>query len=71
MKEAPGILLIDDDPAVRDSCSQVLVRAGYRVATAAAGREGLDRFGAGSYAAVLLDLKLPGMAGLDVLRILR
>jgi DNA-binding NtrC family response regulator len=71
MKEAPGILLIDDDPAVRDSCSQVLVRAGYRVATAPDGREGLDRFGAGSYAAVLLDLKLPGMAGLDVLRILR
>ncbi|MBM3297492.1 MAG: sigma-54-dependent Fis family transcriptional regulator [Candidatus Aminicenantes bacterium] len=68
MKEAPALLLIDDDPAVRDSCGQVLSRAGYRVTTASTGEEGLERFGAGPFFAVLLDLKLPGMGGLDVMR---
>ncbi|MBN2199246.1 MAG: sigma-54-dependent Fis family transcriptional regulator [Candidatus Aminicenantes bacterium] len=68
MKEAPGILLIDDDPAVQDSCGQVLSRAGYRVVTASTGEDGLERFGSGAFFAVLLDLKLPGMGGLDVLR---
>jgi DNA-binding NtrC family response regulator len=68
VKETPRVLIIDDDPAILDSCGQVLRREGYVVQEARDGRGGLALFSAESFHLVLLDLKLPGMDGLEVLR---
>ena len=70
MKEAaePLILVVDDDDAVRRSCVDLLEARGHRTAAAATVGEGLRLFDERKPAAVLLDLKLPDGAGLDVLR---
>ena len=65
-----SILLVDDDAAFRHVMSGELRRLGYEVATAASGEEAIQRAAESEPEAVLLDLRLPGMCGLDTLRIL-
>jgi DNA-binding response OmpR family regulator len=66
------ILVIDDEPHVRQLMRLTLEAAGYQVDEAANGEEGLARFrDASDYDAVVLDQKLPGINGLDTLRRLR
>ncbi len=67
MSETANILIIDDDEAILDSCSQVLLKAGYSVKGARDGEEGLKLFKSESFHMVLLDLKLPGSDGIEVL----
>lgn len=67
MMEKAQILIIDDEEAIRDAMSQVLTREGYEVKEAREGREGLELFQRENFHLVFLDLKLPGMKGLDVL----
>ncbi len=65
------ILIVDDDAAIRDGCHQVLSRQGYRVEQAATGAEAatlLERF---EFDLVLLDLKMPDVNGLDLLKSIR
>jgi DNA-binding NtrC family response regulator len=62
-----NILIIDDDPAIRDSCGQVLKRERYKVNEAQDGTEGLRLFKKESFDVVFLDLKLPGLDGMEVL----
>jgi len=62
-----NILVIDDDPAMRDCCSQILSRSGCHVQVAEDGAVGLEYLAAGRYDVLLLDLKMPGMPGLEVL----
>ncbi len=62
-----SILIIDDDEAIRDSCSQALKKDGYKVKTAKDGMEGLRLFKEESFQVVLLDLRLPGADGMEVL----
>jgi CheY-like chemotaxis protein len=59
------ILLIDDDPAVRESLSLALESEGYQVLSASDGQEGLARFYDGYVEIVLLDLSTPVMSGWD------
>ncbi len=66
----PAIFIVDDDPAVRDSLQQLLESIGFTVETYGSGEELLDRGGSLDRACVLLDLKLPGLNGLEVLEIL-
>ncbi len=66
----PVIFIVEDDPAVRDSLQQLLESIGFTVETYGSGEELLDRGGALDRACVLLDLKLPGLNGLEVLEIL-
>jgi DNA-binding response OmpR family regulator len=63
------ILLIDDDPLLRRSLAYSLERAGYRVRGAGDATAGLTLARAAAPDLVLLDIGLPGMDGLDALRI--
>lgn len=67
MTEKANILIIDDDEAIRDSCSQVLKKEGYTAKTAKDGTEGLKLFKKEFFHTVLLDLKLPGLDGMEIL----
>jgi len=67
MTENPSILIIDDDVAIRDSCSLALKKDGYKVKTAKDGIEGLRLFKEESFQVVLLDLRLPGLDGMEAL----
>jgi len=68
---AKRILLIDDDDLLRRSLAFNLDRAGFRTVTAASGEDALVIAQAEAPDLVLLDIGLPGMDGLDVLRQLR
>jgi two-component system, OmpR family, response regulator MtrA len=65
------ILLIEDDPSIREVTAIGLRGAGFTVSTAVDGREGLDRFAAEPFDLVLLDIMLPRLDGLEVCRQIR
>jgi two-component system NtrC family response regulator len=68
----PGkILVIDDEPVICDACRFVLSDKGYRVDACLTGRQGLDTLLKGNYDLALLDLKLPDMEGMEILRIVQ
>ena len=72
MPEAPAhILVIDDDKAMRDACFQILSRQGYRVELAPSARQGLALLERLSFDAILLDLVMPDMDGLEALKKIR
>lgn len=65
------ILVIDDEPSIRGLLATLLERKGYRVLLADSGRRGLELFKHERPSAVVVDLKMPEMDGLAVLRELR
>jgi len=65
------ILIVDDDEGVRDAIKMTLEYEGYECLFARSGKEGLDRIAGESPDLVLLDVKMPGMDGLEVLRRMR
>ena len=65
------ILLVEDDPSIREVTALGLRAAGFTVATAADGVEGLERWRADHPDLVLLDVMLPRLDGLEVLRAIR
>jgi len=65
------LLLVEDSAALRDSLTTALQREGYAVDSAADGRAALGFVGRYRYDLVVLDLMLPGIDGLGVLRALR
>ena len=73
MSKFPGkkILVVDDEANIRSSLQKVLEREDYIVSTAATGEEALQLLERGSYHVVLTDQKLPGMSGLELLRIIK
>src|SRR5829696_4849658 len=64
----PRILVIDDEGAIRDSLRMILEYEDYQFAGAASGQEGLALVQRERPDLVLLDIKMPGMDGLEVLR---
>ena len=62
------ILVADDQQANRLVLQRLLERAGHRVVFAEDGEQTLDRLEVGTFDAVVLDLHMPGMSGLDVIR---
>src|ERR1041384_5772655 len=67
----PRILVIDDDPAVREMVATSLAQDGVELVAAGTGREGLQLSQSGPYDLVLLDLGLPEMDGFTVLQELK
>ena len=65
------ILIVEDDTTIRLTLRDVLEKLGHGINLAVDGAQGLDLFRANSYGLVMLDLHLPDMHGLDVLRAMR
>ena len=65
------LLLVEDDPTLRQALIFNLSREGYEVSAAADGEAGLDAARNERLDLVLLDVMLPGMSGIEVLRVLR
>ena len=65
------ILLVEDDPSIREVTAIGLRNAGFDVHTAADGQAGLDRFRAERYDLILLDVMLPRLDGFEVCRAIR
>jgi DNA-binding response OmpR family regulator len=68
---ARTVLVVDDEQSLREALAWSLEQDGYRVITAADGREALEKFRAEQPDLVLLDLMLPELSGMEVCRILR
>ncbi|MCF8107886.1 MAG: response regulator, partial [Desulfohalobiaceae bacterium] len=66
-----NVLIIDDEEEIREGSHRILTRAGYPAYTAANGQEGLDILSREAMSIVLLDLKMPGIDGMDVLKLLQ
>jgi CheY-like chemotaxis protein len=67
----PRILLIDDDPNVREVLLHLLASFGYECQTAADGPSGLVRFDEGGWDLVLIDVVMPAMSGWGVVETIR
>ena len=65
------ILLVEDDPSIREVTAIGLRNAGFTVDTAPDGAAGLERFGSVAFDLVLLDVMLPRLDGLEVCRAIR
>ena len=68
MQSKANILVIDDEETMRDSCRQTLSRDGNRIEVAESGSKGLSLLEAESFDLVILDLKMPGLSGMEVLK---
>ncbi|MGZ6290568.1 MAG: sigma-54-dependent transcriptional regulator, partial [Bdellovibrionota bacterium] len=68
---ARSVLIIDDEASIRSSISGVLKDESFEVMTAGSGEEGLGYVTNGSYDAVLLDVWMPGIDGLETLKRIR
>ena len=65
------VLVADDEPAVRSSLDRALTFEGYEVALAGTGREALEALGAGDVDAVVLDIMMPDLDGVETCRRIR
>jgi DNA-binding NtrC family response regulator len=64
------ILVVDDDEAMRDLLRRMLERAGFMVVTAIHGRDALERFRSQQTDAVVTDMVMPEMDGIELIRAL-
>ena len=67
MDTKPKILIIDDEEIVLDSCTYILANSGYQIITARNGTQGLEIIEQEKPDLVFVDLKMPGISGLEVL----
>jgi two-component system sensor histidine kinase/response regulator len=63
----PTIVVIDDDPVMRLACSKILTKAGYAIETFEDGAKGLEGVVHAEPDLVLVDLKMPGISGIEVI----
>lgn len=71
MTSTPAVVLVDDDPAVRKSLSLALTLAGYEVKAHASPEDALRELDPEQRGCLVLDLRMPGMSGLDLQEELR
>jgi DNA-binding response OmpR family regulator len=63
-----NVLVVDDEPSARNSLAEILRLEGYRVITADSGEAALKQLENDDFDVMILDLKMPGMGGLGVLK---
>jgi two-component system response regulator MprA len=71
MSDRPKILVVDDEPAVLQALSRAFALESYTVAVAGDGDEALEALAGEQFDAVVLDVMMPGVSGLEVCRRLR
>src|SRR6266404_5673188 len=69
--ESSSILIVDDEELNSEGLARRLQRYGYAVTVAKSGREAIELLGQCHFDLVLLDIMMPGMNGLEVLKLLR
>lgn len=62
------MLVIDDEPAIREIFAEFLTETGHEVVVAESGEEGLSHLSKGHFDVVLTDLGMPGLSGWEVAR---
>lgn len=70
MKISGHILIIDDEPSVRKTLARILQHEGFEVTTADCGEQGLAFLEGAAFDLVYMDLRMPGLPGLDVLNLI-
>ncbi|KPF68974.1 LuxR family transcriptional regulator [beta proteobacterium AAP99] len=70
MNDKDMVYVVDDDEAVRDSLAWLLEGAGYRVQAFDSAESFLDRFDANKVSVLVLDIRMPGMTGLELQEVL-
>jgi two-component system chemotaxis response regulator CheY len=68
MPDTPKVLIIEDDTALRQLLQEQFTQAGYVVDATAEGESGLTMAQTGGYTAILLDLQMPKVTGLEFLK---
>lgn len=68
MGEALHILVVDDEPAIRQVLVATLQKAGYTAEHASNAADGLKRIGSGEFDVVISDINMPGMSGIEMVR---
>jgi len=68
MTELHTIHVIDDEPVIHDVLGQLLTSEGYEVTSSSTGEEALEKHAAGAWDVILLDLLMPGLDGIEVLK---
>jgi DNA-binding NtrC family response regulator len=71
MESTIRILVVDDEKIIRDGSSRILAKEGYAVITAGSGEEALERYDREPFDLILLDVKMPGIGGIETLRKLK
>ena len=64
----PRILVVDDEPGMREGCRRALAGQGYQVEVAADGDEGWQRLQEGGWDLALVDIRMPGVSGIELLQ---
>lgn len=65
------VLVVDDEEVIRDVCEQILSGEGYLVTTAASGKEALHLVSEKDFDAVVTDIMMPDMSGLELLEVIK
>lgn len=66
-----NILVVDDERVICDACELILSEKGHTVTMRNNGKTGLDAINEGSYDILLLDMKLPDIDGMDILKVVQ
>ncbi len=65
------VLVVDDEPLIRQSIGQSLQKQGHQVALAADGRDALEQLGATTFALIVCDISMPHMDGIELCKLVR